>query len=563
MSTLQTGEVVGGRWRLEALLGEGALSQVWRVRHEELGNLAALKVLVLKRPRLAERLLLEGRIQAQLRHPHIVQVSDVVRHDGYVALVMDLVEGAPLDRHLATSGPLAVDDALGMLAAVCSAVVAAHEAGVLHRDLKPSNILLARQGAGYVPKVADFGIAKVVETSDEPGRTRVGAIMGTPGYLAPEQAVDASSADARCDVFALGVIAYELLAGVRAFDTDTLDVSNQPQPPRLDTLRGEIPAGVAQAVATAMAFEPDRRHPSVRAFAEALLADRPELLARLDATASGVSLTLGTDPGLRRTVTSTQVDPPPPESSSHRATAYVLLTLVAGGALSWALWPTPAPPVPAPAEPIAAQPTAVAAPVVSVADVAPGDAPPADPPPEPVEEPAVANAASAAAETPAPPRPAPPPPRPTDPTPPPPEPVEEEPAPPPVAPVQQPLAAAVEVTTPVAEPTATAPPEPPPPPPPPAVTGTWRGEANHLPLTLRIHDQRGTALRAEAVVRTGPTDRKYTLAGTISADGTLRLSEGDDGLDFRGTVEEGVATGTYTAPGARKPLPFSLRWERD
>ncbi|HMV67985.1 MAG TPA: serine/threonine-protein kinase, partial [Myxococcota bacterium] len=272
------GDVIADRYGVEELIGEGGLAQVWRVRHRDLGSVHALKLLLFRKPRLMERLILEGRIQAQLRHPNIVAVTDVVRHGGQVGLVMEYVDGVPLQSWLEVNQPLAVERALELFAPILAGVRAAHDAGVLHRDLKPANILLARVGRTVVPKVTDFGIAKVVEGSFEGLDTRSGAVMGTPGYLAPEQAVDASTVDRRADLFALGAILYEMLAGRRAFEGCDVSIPKDYELPELQSLRPEIPDVVARAVEKALAWDPADRYPEVGAFAAALLSGRPRLL---------------------------------------------------------------------------------------------------------------------------------------------------------------------------------------------------------------------------------------------------------------------------------------------
>ena len=271
------GDVIAERYNVEELIGEGGLAQVWRVRHRDLGSVHALKLLLFRKPRLMERLILEGRIQAQLRHPNIVAVTDVVRHGGQVGLVMEYVDGVPMQSWLEVNQPLAVERALELFAPILAGVRAAHDAGVLHRDLKPANILLAKVGRALIPKVTDFGIAKVVEGSFEGLDTRSGAVMGTPGYLAPEQAVDASTVDRRADLFALGAILYEMLAGRRAFEGCDTSIPKDFQPVDLQSIRPEIPDLVARAVERAIAWDPADRFPEVAAFAAALFVGRPRL----------------------------------------------------------------------------------------------------------------------------------------------------------------------------------------------------------------------------------------------------------------------------------------------
>jgi serine/threonine-protein kinase len=287
------------RYEVEALVGQGGLAEVYRVRHTELGSVHALKILLFRKKSLDERLLLEGRIQAQLRHPNVVAVTDVVRHDGQVGLLMEYVDHISLDELIEQRGWLPLPEALELFAPVLAGVHAAHAAGVLHRDLKPANIMLARTAGGLVPKVADFGIAKVVD-DDMVGSTREGTAMGTPGYMAPEQVLDAKTVDVRTDVFALGAILYELLTGRRAFADDAGEVTVR------STLEGtflplrdlveEVPEHVDRAVSRALATDREARFPSVLEFAEALYADDPGLLPWIGGQVVGGGRPLSLDP---------------------------------------------------------------------------------------------------------------------------------------------------------------------------------------------------------------------------------------------------------------------------
>ena len=227
------GAVLDGRYAVESLLGQGGMASVWRVRHVQLGSKHALKLLHVTTPELRARLMDEGRIQARLTHSNIVSVTDVVTLATGIGLVMPLVSGPTLRQHLEQGG-MSLEEALILGAAVLDGVAHAHAAGLIHRDLKPENILLQPEGGRFIPRVADFGLAKALSSS-APGRTRAQIGMGTPGYMAPEQHRDAARVDARADVFSLGCILYELLTGRRPFDgQDMLTLYQQ-------ALRGEHP----------------------------------------------------------------------------------------------------------------------------------------------------------------------------------------------------------------------------------------------------------------------------------------------------------------------------------
>ena len=208
------------RYEIEGLIGQGGLAEVYRVRHLELGNRAALKVLRRESEGIFHRTMREGRLQAGLKHPNVVAVYDVLRVGAAPALVMEYVAGPSLEQLLRQFQPsLTQTDALGR--GVISGVIAAHRAGLVHRDLKPANVLIAIEQGQPVPKVADFGLARAAVVSGDlpadPRLTRQGAMLGTPAYMAPEQYSDASSVDGRADVFGLGALLYELVTGVMAF----------------------------------------------------------------------------------------------------------------------------------------------------------------------------------------------------------------------------------------------------------------------------------------------------------------------------------------------------------
>ncbi len=216
---LKRGQVVD-RYTVEVELGEGGVATVYRVRHNTLGTTHALKVLHVSGNAIRERLVQEGRVQAALRHPNIVAVTDVIDVAGAPGLLMEFIEGPPLDRWLRENRPT-LAQAEDVFRGILMGVSRAHRVGLIHRDLKPGNVLLEIGDDGViVPKVSDFGLAKILSEDESGGRaqTRSGMTMGTPAYMAPEQVRDAKTVDQRADIFALGCILYELCTGVSPFD---------------------------------------------------------------------------------------------------------------------------------------------------------------------------------------------------------------------------------------------------------------------------------------------------------------------------------------------------------
>lgn len=260
-----------GSYTIEALLGQGGQAEVWRVRHRTLDSLAALKVLRVTSTALEKRLVQEGRVQASMRHPSIVSVLDVVEIEGALGLLLEFVDGPSLEQVLTERG-VSLTEATTWFGAILSAVEAAHLRGIVHRDLKPANVLLAPVGGSLLPKVADFGLARIL---DEAGSgTRNNSAMGTLEYMAPEQVSDARSVDARADIFALGCMFYELVTGRRPFAAPNLlgyyrAIERGEYTPPCALVPG-LPARFDGVVAGCLAFEREDRWATVGALREAL-----------------------------------------------------------------------------------------------------------------------------------------------------------------------------------------------------------------------------------------------------------------------------------------------------
>jgi hypothetical protein len=278
---------IDNKYRLEQLLGRGGMGAVYRARDMRLDRLVAVKVVradLLGDPDARSRFRREAQIVARLQHPSIVAVYDSgTLPDGGAYLVMELVRGEDLRHLLQREGRLDAAEAVQILTAVCAAIGAAHREGVLHRDLKPENILLPSDGPA---KVLDFGVAKLViddhaaDALDQTKRgtpaptalTAAGMIIGTPAYMAPEQ-FKAVDADARTDVFSLGVVGYEMLSGDLPFGRGTLaDVVLAQARGAPPMPAGLVPAAAERAIRAALDPDPDRRPPTPQAFATMLSA---------------------------------------------------------------------------------------------------------------------------------------------------------------------------------------------------------------------------------------------------------------------------------------------------
>ncbi|MBT3218827.1 MAG: serine/threonine protein kinase, partial [Proteobacteria bacterium] len=252
---LKTGTSVE-RYTVVQPLAKGGMATVYLVRHRRLGSLYALKVLEVPSPEIRERLIREGQVQGQLRHPNVAAVLDTIDIEGSTCLLMEMVDGPGL-HDLIADYPISLAQADDLARGLLSGVGAAHTLGLVHRDLKPANILLSIEPTRLVAKVTDFGLAKVLRGDGGPAATQSGVAMGTPSFMAPEQIRDSSKVDARADVFSLGAVLYELVTGERAFTGgDTFEIFDRIiggdyiQPHKL---RPDLPRRMVQAIAEALA----------------------------------------------------------------------------------------------------------------------------------------------------------------------------------------------------------------------------------------------------------------------------------------------------------------------
>ncbi len=215
------GVVIGARYRLDRLLGEGGMGAVWAAEDTATGERCALKLMKdpAGDPEARKRFLREGRAASAVHHPNVVRILDVLEPEGEPpAIAMELLEGESLRALLKRAQKLSPGELAESMVPVVSAVGAAHALGIVHRDLKPENIFLTRGPAGErTIKVLDFGIAKLTALDGEAVRSTgitTGAVLGTPAYMAPEQVFAEKDLDHRADVWALGVVFYECLSGV-------------------------------------------------------------------------------------------------------------------------------------------------------------------------------------------------------------------------------------------------------------------------------------------------------------------------------------------------------------
>jgi eukaryotic-like serine/threonine-protein kinase len=337
-------EALEGRYRLERELGRGGMAMVYLALDLKHDRPVALKVM---HPELApvlgpERFLREIRLVARLQHPHIITVLDSGEANGHLWYTMPYVRGQTLRERLRQEVQLPVDTAVDIAKQVALALDYAHHEGVIHRDLKPENILLTEDQA----LVADFGVAKAVEEAGRPQLTEAGMALGTPTYMAPEQATGAP-VDARSDVYALGCVLYEMLAGEPPYSGSSAQAilaKRVLEPvPHVRTLREYVPEAIEQAIARALARVPADRFQTAAQFARALITlPSTETISAAPSAAPQVAQ--------------------PTAKRSRWAVAPVLVLLLALGAGGALLWRSRAVPSPLDADLVAVAPFDVLAP---------------------------------------------------------------------------------------------------------------------------------------------------------------------------------------------------------
>ena len=307
---LNPGVIVAGRYRLDRLLGRGGMGQVWAVRHEVTHRVAALKLLNgpshLQQSR-RRRFLREARAASAVSHPNVVRVHDFFElPDGTPVMIMDLLEGETLGQKLSRDGALPVDVAAAILLPVVSAVGTAHARGVIHRDLKPENVFLcAAPDGAFDVRVLDFGVAKLVSApvpspEDSDALTGTGGVVGTPSYMSPEQGFGEGTVDHRADVWSLGVVLYEVLAGSRPVDGANMGqvlkrLLNEAITP-LEVLAPELPPDVTELVGRMLSRDPEGRPRDLREVAGVLGRHTQAVAPPFDAAVQEAALPLDSGP---------------------------------------------------------------------------------------------------------------------------------------------------------------------------------------------------------------------------------------------------------------------------
>jgi eukaryotic-like serine/threonine-protein kinase len=330
------GATFNSRWKLARLIGEGGMGAVYEAHGLHGEGVRAIKVLhpeFVSEDQILNRFFAEAQAVRSLDHPNVAQIFDSARaEDGTPYLVMELLVGAPLSSFFGPGKPMPAPKAAGIMLGVLQALTQAHQRGIVHRDLKPDNLFLVADGRGnHVVKVLDFGIAKVMDAAGGMGsKTKTGVLLGTPGYMSPEQIKNSKGVDPRSDLWSVGVILYEMLTGAEAFPADneftrlTLVLTQEIRP------IGEVSRELAhwgQFFHRALSKEPTTRFQSA-----------PEMAQALAAMASGAGSNQGRDGG---TVALSM--PQPPHGGGYPQTSHSPMSAPATAQPHAVQRPTPAP----------------------------------------------------------------------------------------------------------------------------------------------------------------------------------------------------------------------------
>jgi serine/threonine-protein kinase len=276
---VRIGDVVAGKYRIERVLGRGGMGFVVAATHLQLDQKVALKFLlpeVAANPEVVSRFVREARAAVKIQSEHVARVLDVgSAESGAPFMVMEYLRGTDLAQLVEGRGALAVPEAVGYVLQACEAIAEAHSVGVVHRDLKPANLFLAERPSGKpMVKVLDFGISKAPMSMTDAALTKPTTMMGSPSYMSPEQMVAAETVDVRTDIWALGVVLYELLTGRLPFVANTMPelvgavLQRTPEP--IAMVRDDVPSEIQAIVDRCLSKERDGRYPNVAELAAAL-----------------------------------------------------------------------------------------------------------------------------------------------------------------------------------------------------------------------------------------------------------------------------------------------------
>ncbi len=276
---VEIGEVLAGKYKVEDVLGVGGMGVVVAARHIQLEQKVALKFLrpeAMQSKEAVERFLREARNAVRLRSEHVAKVTDVGTLDsGAPYMVMEYLDGADLSRVVHATGSIAIEEAVYFVLQACEAIAEAHSLGIIHRDLKPQNLFVTRRVDGKpLVKVLDFGISKTLDTAGGLSLTRTSSIMGSPLYMSPEQMRSSKNVDQRADIWALGVILYELLTGHVPFEAESVPelclkvVQDEPASPK--SMRPEVPEGLSAVILKCLEKNVANRFSNVAELAAAL-----------------------------------------------------------------------------------------------------------------------------------------------------------------------------------------------------------------------------------------------------------------------------------------------------
>jgi serine/threonine-protein kinase len=306
LAGVRQGDILAGKYRVDEVLGVGGMGVVVAAHHVQLDDRVAIKLLLpetLGNQDAVARFAREARAAVKIKSEHVARVTDVgTLENGAPYMVMEYLDGEDLSARVAEGGPLPIAQAIEFVLQACEAIAEAHAIGIVHRDLKPANLFVAsRPGGLQTIKVLDFGISKLTGLSASGGEssaTKTSALMGSPLYMSPEQMQSSKNVDARGDIWALGVILFELITGASPFTGDTMPELilriMSSAPPSLRSLRPDAPPGLEPVLTRCLEKDRERRYQTVAALAAALLPFAPRRArASVDRISSVMQATTG------------------------------------------------------------------------------------------------------------------------------------------------------------------------------------------------------------------------------------------------------------------------------